>query len=1200
MSIKSALTAGRGTGAPISIGTITPTTVDIGGGQIDVDIRNAQTPSISIAGKVATVLSATPLNAETQRYTVQAPANFAGPATMEVRDIRGFTAKRLGAVQYVEPLVVSLVEPAYGNVNGGSKVRILGRGFRPGHSGLTVQFGDVPVDADNIKVLDTETVEVITPAGRLGKVDVTVRMNSGQNALLADGFEFLQPSQSTINTAGRLYDATLDPTGTYLFAAAGETGVAIYDINAARYTADPDNPLNPDDLLKTIDLDENGKDDRILTEVPLPGGYYALGVKGYFERFNDRVFVTAAKLNSDGTAEADSARLFIISFDSADITNYTIVNNIALPGDYAKGLVVENQRALVALGDQGLAVVDTYLHTKAYVNELVSLPGNVPALDVAVLDTEANGVSRYAVAAGRYNFGDNSLVDELDDATGGIYILERSTDEGLRVISHIPMVANAIVANGNYLYASGGEAGAGIIDISDPLAPVILHRIDDLGRIWDVDFNGNTLYLARGEGGIYSVDVTHPEQPVTLSGLDAAKDGKIELVIATNFSVIGGGYVRGSQGSVSSLVQVFPDVLLKLHSVAPLNGILDRNAEGLLQVRLRFNKAIDLWPNNLARVKINNEAGQAIPATVAITNNDAILLLDEDHGLSQGDKFQVIAEKGLASVKPLDEDNHIVLYRLNQTQEVTLTYRGARYDDVSLVDVKPRRVGAGQPFPITVSGLGIPADIARVNLYVGDQKLEIVEIETNDDNQRVAIIKANMAPISQSGQYDVKVEVLNDGIYQDAVLYGAMVIDAPLTLERVEPQWGPVTGGTSVTVYGTGFEPGNTVIDGIKLRIGSMPVSSVKVISTTKLVISTPSGTPGLHKVTAANRFGEQAELTATDGVGYGLKRLARTSAALVFPNDVHVDQESGVALTSGGYFRDGNSLQLYQGIPIPETTRAASFDIQDPFNPTLVGGSPSLPSGPEGQQRLAQEVQKLVLSAKLEQDGFLIPEEQALLDKLMADTEPMAFSLDSIRIQRVDEMESDGVVRKRLYVASGNGGVARLNMDEQNGLQHINSLWAAGGHTTNVFRSGHAVYGINAVGNDADLKDACAHKQIAGASASLVGGSFMALDDPIELGVNRNVKGAYALKVVDGWLYSGGQYSNHSWLPGESCILYDAQTADRGFNLGENGADDTDTLYAINLFDPALSRNFVFDNNVLDMVGYGDYLIVGPGFQRY
>src|SRR5690606_16274954 len=121
-------------------------------------------------------------------------------------------------------------------------------------------FGEM--EATEYKVLDAETIEVITPAGSLGTVDVLVKLNgNGQQGVLRQAFTYQQSPQAQIRDKGRIYDLALDPTGSYLFAAQGSAGVLVYAINAG------DQVANPDTLLGLVDRNRDGNDDRIVSRV---------------------------------------------------------------------------------------------------------------------------------------------------------------------------------------------------------------------------------------------------------------------------------------------------------------------------------------------------------------------------------------------------------------------------------------------------------------------------------------------------------------------------------------------------------------------------------------------------------------------------------------------------------------------------------------------------------------------------------------------------------------------------------------------------------------------------------------------------------------------------------------------------------------------------------------------------------------------
>src|SRR5690606_10934744 len=163
-------------------------------------------------------------------------------------------------------------------------------------------------------------------------------------------------------------------------------------------------------------------------------------------------------------------------------------------------------------------------------------------------------------------------------------------------------------------------------------------RISSLGHVYDVDINGNIVYLALGVNGIATVDVTDPSRPIITQGMEAFGNNAIEVVVAGAYAAYAGGI--GVNGAV---VQVTPDVVLKIHRVDPENRILDRDASGDVVTVLRFNKAIDLAPDNLGRFAAFNAAGVVQPLNVEIINNDAVLTLTNPQALSVGEKVRLVA-----------------------------------------------------------------------------------------------------------------------------------------------------------------------------------------------------------------------------------------------------------------------------------------------------------------------------------------------------------------------------------------------------------------------------------------------------------------------------------------------------------------------------------------------------------------------------
>jgi hypothetical protein len=79
----------------------------------------------------------------------------------------------------------------------------------------------------------------------------------------------------------------------------------------------------------------------------------------------------------------------------------------------------------------------------------------------------------------------------------------------------------------------------------------------------------------------------------------------------------------------------------------------------------------------------------------------------------------------------------------------------------------------------------------------------------------------------------------------------------PPTVTGISPNFGPVTGGTSVTVTGTGF------VSGAALTFAGAPATGVTVVSTTSITATAPAGTVGAVDVVVINPDSQTGTLAA-------------------------------------------------------------------------------------------------------------------------------------------------------------------------------------------------------------------------------------------------------------------------------------------------------------------------------------------------
>jgi hypothetical protein len=111
------------------------------------------------------------------------------------------------------------------------------------------------------------------------------------------------------------------------------------------------------------------------------------------------------------------------------------------------------------------------------------------------------------------------------------------------------------------------------------------------------------------------------------------------------------------------------------------------------------------------------------------------------------------------------------------------------------------------------------------------------------------------SPAGSLGAVDVSVTTssgTSDATGSDLFTYVA----AP-TVTRIAPSSGPVTGGTTVTITGTGFRPGATV------SVGGHAATAVAVVSATRITARAPAHVAGLVDVRVSTTGGASPVVTS-------------------------------------------------------------------------------------------------------------------------------------------------------------------------------------------------------------------------------------------------------------------------------------------------------------------------------------------------
>lgn len=111
------------------------------------------------------------------------------------------------AFRYEGPLSLAIVDPPSGARAGGTRVLVRGSGFR---GEMKVFFG--ANESEEVNVLDPFTLEVYTPKGHVGLVDLRVEREDGEEAALEGAFNYFSPSSGFGGSAGGPLSGVLNVT----------------------------------------------------------------------------------------------------------------------------------------------------------------------------------------------------------------------------------------------------------------------------------------------------------------------------------------------------------------------------------------------------------------------------------------------------------------------------------------------------------------------------------------------------------------------------------------------------------------------------------------------------------------------------------------------------------------------------------------------------------------------------------------------------------------------------------------------------------------------------------------------------------------------------------------------------------------------------------------------------------------------------
>ena len=753
---------------------------------------------------------------------------------------------------------VARVSPEIGPIGGMTRVTVIGSGFE---AGAAVTFGGQP--ATGVQVVGGATISCTTPSGTIGPVEVVVTQGAGRQARLPLGFWYFDPALRGSTPSIAAVTPALGPQtgGTMVLITGGgyEDGARVYfgqteATSVVVVNASTLTAVTPASMAAgPVDVRVQNPDGQVVTQ------------NQGFVYVDPRVLgpapiISAVNPNNGG---------------SADSTAVVLTTQNVSPG------------ALLFAG--GVPAAGVTLAT-GMVNGTF-LPHAAGVVDVVI--TNPDGQSGRLNSGFTYNRSPPTLTSVTPNTVplqGGLKILlaGRGFEAGAAVTIDGVAVATTFVDE-SLLFVTVPAHAAGVVDVA----------------VTNTDQQSSTL-----TGGLTYANITLGNSP-TVSSITPARGpttgGTVALIIGTNFAQ--GLRVLFGSAPATGVTVMSPT---RASAIAPagMTGLVDLtviNADGQSAQLLRAFTYVD--PSQLGTPpRINSitpSSGLAAGGTQTVLTGlgfQAGMLVFFGGYTAAAAATQ---NNGIATAtSPAGPTGRVNVSITNPDGQSSTLVNGFSYTPrPQLTTIFPATGPTTGGTMFTIAGDNFSPG-ARV--YFGTAEAAAVMVGS------ATVITGNTPP-NPLGVVDVR--VLNtDG--QDGILDGGFNYNPPPAVLSVRPGGGQLTGGTTILVNGTGFQPNATV------RVGGNTATQVRVVNSTQLYAVTPAGLAGEANVQITNTDMQTAQLAGAfryDAVDTQARRataypdvvvpMARDDAA--FRSDLALANLAGrpVTVTVTAYDNAGQSL---------------------------------------------------------------------------------------------------------------------------------------------------------------------------------------------------------------------------------------------------------------------------------------------------
>ncbi|WP_285597436.1 IPT/TIG domain-containing protein [Kineosporia sp. NBRC 101731] len=893
------------------------------------------------------------VNSDTS-ITAVTPAHGAGPAVVTVTTPDGGTSSGTTAFTYLGAPAVTGVSPGAGTTAGATTVTISGAGFTPGS---TVSFGATP--ATNVVVNSSTSITATAPAGT-GTVDVRVTTAGGTSPnTAADNYAYVgTPVVSGLApTAGGVAGGeSVSITGS------GFTGVTGVDFGGTTttYTVQSDTLITA-----TAPAHAPGAVNVHVTTT--------IGGVSANQAANQYTYVAAPVVTalspSSGTVDGGTT----VTITGTGFTSATGVKFGNMLGT-SPNVVSNTQMTVVspagAAGTVNVTVVGVYANSGTSSSSQFTyldrpdITGVAPDAGTAAGGTEVTISGTGFTPASTVAFG-------ATPGTGVVYVSATQ----IRVTSPAGvagLVDIAVTTNGG-TSATGGTRD----DFRYVGTPTITGLSPTAGAVAGGDtvtIDGTQFYDVTGVtfGGVAATNVNRTSATRVTVTTPPHAAGAVSVVVSTT----AGGASAGS----TFTYEPAPAVTTVTPDSGPTGGATTVTLAGS-----GFTGATQVSFGTVPATGFTVDSDTQITATspASSTAGTFYITVDGPYGTSAtgpGSEFTYAGSPTVSAITPtrgaLAGGTEVTVTGTGFTSGSTVSFGGnaATVVFVSATELRATTPagsagtvtmtvnnGYGTSAPVNFAYVDIPA-ITALSPSSGPQAGGTAVVITGSgftgasavrfgtDTASFSIISdTQIQTTSPGGTGSVNVRVVNDGGISATGSTTGFDYVPPPAVTGLTPGAGPIGGGTTVTITGTGFTNAATV------RFGSTPATSVTYVSATQLTAVSPAaGSPVTASVSVTTVNGTSSTTGSADDFAYvgapSLSGVSPSAGALAGGTIVTISGNGFTGAT--GVFFGGVAATSFTVSTDGSITATAPAGTAGAVDITVAGPGGTSATGPNSQFR--------------------------------------------------------------------------------------------------------------------------------------------------------------------------------------------------------------------------------------------------------